>query len=295
MKPETLSFRLIKEIKDDRFDEEKLHQYVALIHIGPRDIQFAAADSTDSRCLLLQDFVLGISLDSEDYFEQLQSLFDSHPVLMAGFWKQVKVSFKNSNYVQVPAGLFEPSAAASYLQLNVRADLAQEEVRWCGNPASGSITVFTCPKKVTEWLTGLYKNTRLSFYHQSSALIEGLLKDVSADTGSTLYLYVDRFKLHILAQRGGQLVFYNQYSIRQFPDYIKYITLALDGLNMKQESSEVRLWGYLGKNSPHYHEFYKYIRTVRFGGRPTYMNFGYFFDEIQDHQFTDLFGLYLLP
>ncbi len=54
------------------------------------------------------------------------------------------------------------------------------------------------------------------------------------------------------------------------------------------------LWGYIGKNSPHYHEFYKYVSNVIFGHRPEYLQFGYMFDEIQEHHFFDLYSIYLV-
>ena len=61
-----------------------------------------------------------------------------------------------------------------------------------------------------------------------------------------------------------------------------------------QATSQIVLWGYIGKNSMHYHEFYKYIRNVIFGNRPKYLNFGYMFDEVQDHHFFDLYSMHLL-
>jgi len=106
-----------------------------------------------------------------------------------------------------------------------------------------------------------------------------------------LYLYVDRFKLHVLSLKDGHLIYYNQFVIKQFPDYVKYIMLVLKALNMDQQKSTVVLWGYIGKNSPHYNEFVKYIRNVSFGARPANLKFGYLFDEVQEHHFFDLYSL----
>ena len=109
-----------------------------------------------------------------------------------------------------------------------------------------------------------------------------------------LYIYVDRFKLHILSVQGQKLIYYNQFIIKQFADYVKYIMLVMKALNMDQNKSQVVLWGYIGKNSPHYQEFYKYIRNVTFGDRPDHLKFGYMFDEMQDHHFFDLLSMNLL-
>lgn len=129
--------------------------------------------------------------------------------------------------------------------------------------------------------------------HQSAALIEGVLEYAKANE-NPLYIYVDRFKLHILSVSNGKLLYYNQFLIKQFSDYVKYIMLVLKGLGMDQNTSQIVLWGYIGKNSPHYLEFVKYVRNVGFGGRPAYLKFGYLFDEVQEHHFFDLFSIYLL-
>ncbi|HRG09658.1 MAG TPA: DUF3822 family protein, partial [Cyclobacteriaceae bacterium] len=133
----------------------------------------------------------------------------------------------------------------------------------------------------------------LTLVHQSAALIEGVLEYAKANE-NPLYIYVDRFKLHILAVSNGKLLYYNQFLIKQFSDYVKYIMLVLKGLGMDQNTSQIVLWGYIGKNSPHYLEFVKYVRNVGFGGRPAYLKFGYLFDEVQEHHFFDLYSIYLL-
>ncbi len=125
------------------------------------------------------------------------------------------------------------------------------------------------------WLNGLYTNSSVKFVHQSAALVEGVMEYSKSVQGSPLYIYVDRFKLHILSVKNNTLIYYNQFMIKQFADYVKYIMLVLKGLNMDPNTSQVVLWGYIGKNSPHYQEFYKYIRNVVFGGRSSHLKFGY--------------------
>lgn len=286
-------FKLIKKIKDDRFDEEKLHQYTLLVQFGVRDLQVAIVDSEDSRLLFFEDYVLGDSNSHSELINQYQQLFDSHPVLHAGFWSEVRISVKNTKFAQVPASLFMPEAAAEYLRFNAQLDLEKEDILVCQNHRSDAITVFAIQKELNTWLRTIYANTTLKLVHQSAALIEGVLEYAKSNQ-NPLYIYVDRFKLHILAVGEGKLIYYNQFLIKQFSDYVKYIMLVLKGLGMDQNTSHVMLWGYIGKNSPHYLEFVKYVRNVGFGGRPSYLKFGYLFDEVQDHHFFDLFSIYLL-
>ena len=69
---------------------------------------------------------------------------------------------------------------------------------------------------------------------------------------------------------------------------------VMKNLGMDQQKSEVILWGYIGRKSPHYNEFVKYVRNVNFGHRPTNLGFGYMFDEVQEHHFFDLYSIDLL-
>lgn len=287
-------YKLIKKIKDDRFDEENLHQYELLIQLGVKDLQLAIIDTSDNRLLFFEDYVLGDLGSHQELLILFKGLFDSHPVLQAGFWSGVKVSFKNQKFAHVPASLFVEEAAADYLQLNAQLDADKEVVLFCQNKSLDAITVFAIQKDLHTWLSGLYANTKIQLVHQSTALIEGVLDYSSDNTDSPFYIYVDRFKLHILSAKNGKLLYYNQFVIKQFADYVKYIMLVMKGLSMDQQTSQVVLWGYIGKNSPHYQEFVKYIRNVRFGNRPSHIKFGYLFDEVQDHHFFDLFSIHLL-
>jgi hypothetical protein len=222
----------------------------------------------------------------------LRDLFDAHALLKAGFWKSVKIEIKNNKFCQIPESLFLESSAINYLKLNATFDESKEKVVTCRGVLSNSITVFAVQDDLYSWLTSIYQNTSHQFYHQSASLIEGVLKQ--SNTKNPLYIYVDRFRLHILSAKDGKLIYYNQFPIKQFPDYVKYIMLVLNGLSMDQANSEIVLWGYIGKNSPHYQEFVKYIRNVTFGDRPGHLKFSYLFDEVQEHHFFDLYSLNLL-
>lgn len=294
MQTATADYKLIKKIKDAKFDEDKLHQYVLLIQLGIRDFQVAVLDEENSHLLFFEDYVLGDLSSHEELLTLIQTLFESHELLTAGFWKQVKVSIKNNKVVQVPASLFIESAQEEYLRFNAQFSPETEIVLFCRNNSTDAISVFAFQRLMYEWLNSLYINTTVTYLHQSACLIEGVFKYATGNPVQPLFIYVDRFKLHIISLKAQKLIYYNQFAIKQFSDYMKYIMLVLKALNMDQQTSKVVLWGYIGKNSPHYNEFYKYIRNVTFGDRPAHLRFGYMFDDIQDHHFFDLYSMNLL-
>ncbi|NOT77124.1 MAG: DUF3822 family protein [Cyclobacteriaceae bacterium] len=287
--------KLIKKIKDEKFDEEQLQRYVLLTQIGAKDFQAAVIDSDDNRLIFFEDYVFNEVSTQAELQEALQSLFDSHEYLLAGFWKEVKVSIKNNKFIHVPSALFIESAAADYLKFNAILDADKESVQICRNEKSDAVTIFALQNDMLQWLKKVYVNSTVNLFHQSSALIEGVLASEVNVKNQPLYVYVDRFKLHVLFVQEGKLIYYNQFLIKQFTDYVKYIMLVMKAMGLNQETSPVVLWGYIGKNSPHYQEFVKYVRNVSFGDRPTHLKFGYLFDEVQEHHFFDLYSLNLLP
>jgi hypothetical protein len=288
-----LNYKLIKKIKDDRFDEDKIHQYYLLIQVGVRDLQICVIESEGQRVLLLEDYVFPALASHDELLKILDLLFDSHHLLKAAFWKKIKISIKNNKFVQVPEALYVDEARSEYLRYNSHVS-PDESDYGISNPRVNALTVFSVPKELTGWFTNLYGNNTPVFMHQSAALIEGVMQSIERKKDDHLYIYVDRFKLHIVASQAGKLLYYNQFNIKEFSDYVRYIMLVMKSLNRDQKSSRVMLWGYIGKNSAYYHEFYKYISNVEFGARPSYLKFGYMFDEVQDHHFFDLYSMHLL-
>ena len=162
------------------------------------------------------------------------------------------------------------------------------------NPKANAVTAFAINSDLKNWLNSVYPNNPPIVYPSISSADRGNFAICERRDDNPLYIYVDRFKLHIMACEDGKLRYYNQFAIKEFSEYIKYIMLVLKSLDMDQKSSQVVLWGYVGKNSPHYHEFYKYINNVTFGDEPEYLNFGYVFDEVPEHQYFDLYSIHLI-
>lgn len=287
------TFKQIKKIRDERFIADNIHEYTLLVNVGSRDLQIAVLDDSDNRILFLEDYVFPSVSSTPELLSALDELWDQHAFLQAGFWKTIKIAVKSQKLVQVPIEFFVPESADSYLSLNAKFSKKEDDVHFIEMESSSAVTIFAVQKEIKTFFAKVYPQKQFTITHQSAALIEGVMQYATSRNDSPLYLYVDRFKLHILSVKEGKLVYYNQFTITSFQDYVKYIMLVLKTLGMDQETSEVILWGYLGSNSPHYHEFCKYIQHVTFGKRPSHVTFGYPFDEAQDHHYFDLYNINL--
>ncbi len=286
-------YKLVHQVKDDKFDVDNLHQYNLLLQVGPRDLQISVIDSVSNQCLILEDYILASVKSYSELLSLLKEIFESHHLLTAGFWKKVRVAVKSNKFSLVPSSLFVKTNLEDYLSLNCTINPEKEEILYYKHIQSDAICVFAINKQLAEWFRELYPNTELGFIHQASAMLEGIINYAAQHSKNSMYLYIDRFKLHIVTLKKDKLEYYNQFVIKEFSDYIKYIMLVMKGLNRDQKTSDVVLWGYLGRESAHYNEFYKYIKNISFGDRPNYLKYGYVFDEVQDHQYLDLYSIHL--
>lgn len=288
----TISYKIIKKVKDDKFDVDALHHYNLSLLIGIRDLQVCVVDTRSNRCLLLEDYVLAKVSSYSELVETLKNLFDDHHLLKAGFWKTTKIAVKNNKFSFIPIPLFDEDSLYEYLNVNCKVNPQTSNFYYYKHIKSDAVNVFAINKMLGEWVVSLYPNADVILSHQASSLIEGVLK-LKENSQNTLYLYIDRFKLHILAVQPSGLRYYNQFPIKKFADYMRYISLVMQGLDYKQQNTKVVMWGYLGKQSPHFNEFNKYLKNISFGDRPSFLDYSYLFDEVQDHHYFDLYSVYL--
>ncbi len=293
MKTAKKEYKLFKKIKEDKFEVDQLHNYDLNLLLGNRDLQLSVVDNRSNRCLIVEDFIIS-SIDSYaklvNVFEQI---FDDHHLLKAGFWSSVKVGIKGNKFALVPESLFNPESIFDYLKFNCKVNKEYDQLMYYKHSKSEAVNTFAIDARLYNWLETLYTDKKISYFHQSSALIEGVIEQLDNYPKDSVFVYVDRFKLHIITSKNNKLEYYNQFYIKQFSDYIKYIMTVMKGLNRNQLKTNVVLWGYLGKQSKHYNEFAKYIKNISFGGRPKFLNFGYPFDELQDHHYFDLYNVHL--
>lgn len=293
MKTATKDFKLLKKIKDEKFDVDQLHHYNLSLLVGNRDFQVMVVDPRSNQCLLLEDYIISNVSSYSKLVSVFEDIFDSHHLLKAGFWSEIKVGLKGNKFALVPKTLFDEKSLFDYLKFNCKVSRDYDELKYYAHQKSDAICCFAIDKRLYKWLESLYPNKEITYFHQASALIEGVLEEIPHYPKDSVFVYIDRFKLHILTSKKDKLEYYNQFYIKQFDDYIKYIMTVLKGLDRDQRITNIILWGYLGKQSKHYNEFAKYIKNIALGDRPKAMKFGYLFDELQEHHYFDVYNLNL--
>ncbi len=282
-------FRLIKKIKDPKFTIDDLHHYDLSMHLGMKDFQVLVTDSQTNRCVLLEDYIFEKTSDEQTRNDILHALFDDHHLLMAGFWKSVTLAIKNKKYSFIPPEIYSIENISSYLALNSDYHPEQDEVIVTFHERAGFINVFAVEESVIDFIREMYPAKKVRLIHQCSALISGVLS--SENDEKHMALYVDRFGLHIIVVNNNKLVFYNQYTIKAFNDYMRFVNMVAHELEINLTEKNILLYGYMGEQTPHYSALKESIHRLSPGNRPSGLEYGYVFDEISDHQYFDLFSL----
>ncbi|WKN33041.1 DUF3822 family protein [Porifericola rhodea] len=293
MEHEIGNFHLINRIKDTNFSIDELTHYNLSLLVGRHDFQFCVIDTRDNKCLLLEDYELeGIS-STNALINTLYKLFEGHHLLMAGYWKSVKLAMKNQKFTILPANLFSSDHLRDYLKLSTEVDSELDDYYYYKHIQSEAVCVFAAERKIIEKVRAIYPTLTVQVVHQGSAMIEGIQSHRDFTYYKDLYINIGRENFSLVVNEDNKLLYYNRFPYQNDKDIVKYTMLAMQELDMKQEDTKTIVWGNLGAQSPYFKELYRYIRNISFGGRPSYLNFAYMFDEVPDHQYFDLYSIYV--
>ena len=288
-----VSHNLEIQAKAQRFDVDDLHNYSLSMQIGIRDMQLCVTDSADNALMLLEDHTLDGVTSVNTRIEALDKLFNQHSLLHAGFWKNVKICVKTHKFALIPQSLFAPEGALDYLSINCEVKSKSEDVKYYKHISTDSVNVFATDRKLLKWIEDTYPSQKVELIHQGSAFIEGVLKYDDHSHEKMMFCNIDQGILHVAVTLKKDVLYYNQFAVRESQDYLRFIMLVFKELDLNQKTTKLLVWGRLKQNSPHIELLRKYIRNISLGDRPTYLKVGYEFDEIPEHQYFDAMNIFL--
>ena len=289
----TAQYKLRQKIKDNKFSIDDLEHYYLLLQAGEREFQLIVVDSVSHRCLLLEHYDLSGTESEDRYIDTLESLFRDHHLLMAGFWKGVKLCIKNQKFCHVPASLFDKDRLDVYLKLNCRIDESSDRLLYYRHIKTNAVTVFAANARLTDWLNNRYPNLGLQILHHTNAFTEGLLQYKDLSSRQDVFLLLESNMLTVVVTNNRNLEYCNLFDCKNEQDFLRYVMLIFQQLKLDRDDTKTLLWGDVDSKSEWFKILYPYIRNLSFGSRPGFIKFGYVFDEIPEHRFFDLYSTYV--
>lgn len=293
MEQEAGNYHLVNRIKDTTFSIDDLTHYNLSLLVGRHDFQFCVIDTRENKCLLLEDYELEGIASTNLLINTLYHLFEGHHLLMAGYWKSVKLAMKNQKFTLIPSHLFSADHLSDYLKLSTEVDKELDDFYYYKHLQSDSISVFAAERKIVEKVRSIYPTLSVQVIHQSSALIEGIQSHRDHTFYKDLYIHIGRKNFSLIVTEDNKLVFYNRFPYSGAADVLKYTLLSMQELEMDQQDTKATVWGNIDAQSDHFKELHRYIEKISYGRKPSYLNFAFMFDEAPDHQYFDLFSIYV--
>jgi hypothetical protein len=253
---------------------------------------FCVIDTQSQRCLLLESYQLPNSPD-KSLKDQLKSIFEDHHFLMAGFWKTVKISTYNKQFSFVPYPLFDESAIDSYLQVVAPFDSENESIYHYKHELPESVNVFAVNSDLIDWIKAFYPPERIKVIHQTSALIQAVMKDHQSMSLKSMYLLVYKNFFTLVVKNENSLEYCNVFSYSSAEELYFYLIFITSTLNINRKTTKLLIFGDIDKDSELFGKISEQFKFISFGNKPSYLKYGYVFDEISDHYFFDLFSIYL--
>ena len=286
-------YQLINRVKDTAFSIDDLTHYNLSLMVGRHDFQFCVIDTRDNKCLLLEDYKLEGIASTNTLINTLYQLFEGHHLLMAGYWKSVKLAMKNQKFTLIPSHLFSNDHLKDYLKLSAEVDTELDEFYYYQHLQSESVSVFAAERKIVEKVRSIYPTLNVQVIHQGSALTEGIQSHRDFTYYKDLYVHIGRHSFSLVVTEDNKLLFYNRFPYKDADDVLKYTLVTMQELGMKQADTKAIVWGNVSSDSQYYKKLYRYIQNISFGGKPSYLEFAFMFDEVPDHQYFDLFSIYV--
>lgn len=286
------SFVQLSKIKDDTFEVDSLHEYILSLQLGNTFFRVCVIDAGRNRCMLLEDYKLSDIQSIDQLIMVLTTLYEEHTLLQAGFWKSVKISFKNLKFSLVPQSLFSEKHLPDFLRLTC-SFTSTEKVYYYYHGFNDSVNVFAVEQQVVEWFKKQYPNKTVDLIHHTSLLIEGVMHHPNTHKGKVVYASVEDEILTVLIKQSDQLEYCNNFNYQHPNDLLYFLLLVFHEFELNPELVPLILMGNIRKNSEAYQKVYKYVRNVQFSEKPLNLKFGYRFDELHDHQYFDLYNTHL--
>ncbi len=228
--------------------------------------------------------------DQQPWQEQVINLLNTNNILSFKNWNAVNVVTCSKHFALIPDKIFNPDLLDQYQRLLFQ-PLVGERIAYTKH-TNGYVNVFGLDAALEEWVDRFYNNT-INYFHQTSGLIETVSNTVFADPVN-LSVHIEPDYVVVIVKNGPALRFCNLYSTKADTDVAYFTLLVMKELGMKPETDTVTVFGNTDAEATTFKTLYRYIRNIKFGSKPTFLQFGADFDQVvAPYRHSDIYGVHL--
>jgi hypothetical protein len=201
-------------------------------------------------------------------------------------FKSLNILYESKKTTLIPSPLYDESEKETYSTFNFNLDkghvLKSEKLVMLD-----AFILYTVPKDILDTLNHLFPNYTLMSH--TGRLIEGLIiSNKNLQNQKRAFVNVRNSHLDLVFLEGSKLHYCNSFPYKSKEDFIYYVIFVMEQLGLNPEEIELRLSGFIDKNSMLFELIYKYVRNIDFQKPSESFNYSYIFNEVPLHYYFNL-------
>lgn len=275
------------EYVDSTYSVENHKNYRLSIQLRLDGFSFAIFSTETKKILKIQEFRTFLSKDlnpDQKWQKTNQYLLDILENDSAAFmaFPSVKVILDHKEF-HVQAKIFaDDTKSEQAISFNQNIRYAHTTLSKDLSGIDGVIS-YTIPSSIHNTISDYFINNKP--LHITDVLINDIrILHQNKNIGKRLYVYISDRDIHIMAY-DKELRFSNSFTYSAKEDFIYFILLAYDQLEMNPEEDPIYLMGEISRSSALFNITWQYIRNVHFMGKQLSLTLSNDFDQLPIHQY----------
>ena len=243
-------------------NSKKTDNYIMTIQHSLDGLSFVIFDAAENKFIALKHYHISeknISLET-----LLVELQEKESWKLEDF-KNVNILIDNNINTFVPKDYFQEDIKDDYLSL---LNMKHSNVLTDDIVEHNIVNVYSTDDDFN------FLNNNIKIYHSSSILIKKLLKefkDRNQETRAFVNVKNNSYELIIISN--DKLIFHNYFNFNTKEDFLYFILVTFDQLNIDNESIPLYFIGFIEEKSPIVELCSRYIRNIRFFNRDNDFNY----------------------
>lgn len=247
---------------------------VLKIAITPKFIRYFIEQPADRTIVFYGEYTLYSTSNNEELTIQLSNIL-AKDTFLGKLYQGVKVCWF-TDFDIIPAIFFDENELTPDTVFNTIID-------------SEANFIFNVPATLNNSIKPKYSN--VSYYHSGAVLIETLRQQGLASTDK-LFINIQAEQIEIVYfDEEGKLRIYNRYDYKAYQDYIYFVLLVANEMQIDREKVRAVLLGEISTDSQLYEVTYRYFMQVSLIAQPENIRFSRAFAEYPKHFNYSLYNL----
>ena len=253
------------KLTDKSFKQKLAANFRLTVYLNNDQLIYTVTDILSRKLLHLQSSSFFHILNNIEYNNALRAMILNDEVLHLGYGKK-QIFYLTDCFTLVPNKIFTEENAVDFLAFN-QFSIEGKNIYYNDLKFSDAKFVFGVEKETEEVLSKSFSAVEIK--SASAQLLNTLLSKHAA--GETVYCYVQPSTLQLLYIKDASMKFFNLFSYKTPEDFIYFLMNAFHLLGLDKESVPLVFIGELIQDSAIYKLAYKYVRNVRFGELPKWV------------------------